>query len=403
MYKLNISLDAVISSIIFLSILSNIQVFSQNYIFLIKLTLYCVTATSLYFLWNKKFPTNPIILILIIWYLLFFISALLSQNITHGLWIFLNTATLTIYLFFLFFQLSNNKVTLQLERTLISLMIIVIIPSFIVWLIPINNANFLFTESFINNFTPELIKFKGVFLNQNAFAIYLAVYLSIYLYLLTQKKINIFLHITALIAFIFLISTLSRAGIGFLTIFSIIFFISTINSKKSLLIFFITFVFGIIFLLFFDVSLLTSRFSGGLSSRDLIWEDVIDTWLQVPYFGLGPNQYTYTSAKGDHIQLLSTHNEFLSILVNHGFITLVCFGALLIFLIMQTYNLLLKRKISKYMASFSIAFSIALIFHQFFETGGFNPFSISGIMFILILSNIARSHKHIDDITNRGS
>ncbi len=126
---------------------------------------------------------------------------------------------------------------------------------------------------------------------------------------------------------------------------------------------------------------------GGTSNRDIIWGDAFNKWIEVPFFGLGPNQYSYFL--GD--TYLSTHSFYISSLVNTGVFSLLTFFAFLSIILLNGVLLILKSREKNVLIIYCFSFIFSLMIHQLFETKGFDATSITGIGAMLLMALICKS------------
>lgn len=396
MVKFKITAYFLSALIVFLTILSTTQLFPERFYQLVKMALYSAFIVASFYLFVKgRIHVSIVSILLLLWFFLFFITGVFSENLLHGLWTTINTAVVTLLFFLLVSQLSVNQLNQLSHNVWMSILCIIVIPSMVVFILPIGVMQLIASQSFMEAHTTMLLKYKGVFLNQNSFSICLSVYLALSVYFGAQNKLGFFGYLFSMVAVIFLISTLSRAGIGMFSVFLLSYILFTLNSKRTIYLLGAIFMIGTLSFLIIDYGFLGERFSGGLSSRDVIWADAISRWLEEPYLGLGPNQYVYTYIKGDEMYTLSTHNEYLSILVNQGIVMLSLFLFLLAVVLYRLLRISLYSFNNRKIIGALFAFCIALLFHQFFETRGFHPRQISGLMFILILVFLNKVSKRV--------
>ena len=359
-------------------------------------------ACLMFFLFSlrkiKKNDVNrDVVYLLFIWSTFYFISSLLSADLIHGMKIYLNTSLL----YFLVFIALISQPTATLVKAynfLISLCgIFIVIGTFIFFIMDDALVALIASTEFQYERNSQIMGFSGVFINQNKLGPILVLHLSWIIHKLLKGINNnkTFLLSFLLLDLFFLILTVSRASILMFLLFIFIYLILNKSFKHIiyLCLFLLVGVVSFINYLPEVYDFLQYRIEvGGASNRDIIWQDAIQKWIEVPFFGLGPNQYSYLL----NDKILSTHNFYIGMLVNTGIFTLFTF---LIFLLLAQFKcqIILLRQNNQNRSLIVYCFSIvsSMLAHQFFEAGGFSINSITGfaiLLLIAIISNCSKFH-----------
>lgn len=239
------SAQKLLAIIIFLIILSNTDLFSQEFQRWNKLCIYLILLfSSVFIVINGRVRISLMSIILLLWFFTFLISGVMSEYIAHGLWITINTAAVTILIYLLLAQISNCEFDEQLYIVWTSILLIVIIPSLLLFIFPIKMTGGVGLQAIVGSNGGDLLRYKGVFSNQNSLAIFLAIYISVSIYFFTKNRLSILMMGATIVATIFLIATISRAGIGFLIVFVLSYIFLTFKLKRSLYLLCFIFVLG---------------------------------------------------------------------------------------------------------------------------------------------------------------
>jgi O-antigen ligase len=111
--------------------------------------------------------------------------------------------------------------------------------------------------------------------------------------------------------------------------------------------------------IFYELSNLTS--DGG-SNRDILYQEVFESIINMPYIslflGLGYNAVALSSSA-----FSSAHNDFLEIIYDYGFIGLILYILFIIKIV--KYNIILYKDSSIYAEGFSVSIILFLVISMF--------------------------------------
>lgn len=351
-------------------------------------------SSLLFIVSNLKFlsirnKTLKNILLIYIWYLIFYLgSALLSPNLTHGLWIFINTALLSVLFIFSSANYFMKNGISFFVKTYFYIAFSIMLLSFLVYVLDISVTYY--GDVDVNSLERSVLgfKFSGLYQNQNQFGILLASLTILALFLLTTKEIAIsrtLLIFSIVMSFILLLLTLSRASTLFLIVGAGTYSLLLPASRSSIVIVsFVLLVSLYVFTSYFELDALIERFSNtSTSGRDLIWEEAISKGWNNVLFGLGPNQFIHINVFGEK---LSAHNYYINNFANIGLpgITFYILGFLSIVYcgIKQYFAKSSNSKFKTHFLAFGVSYSLGLAFNQFFESTAFNPGHFAGLLFL---------------------
>lgn len=229
---------------------------------------------------------------------------------------------------------------------------------------------------------PHVFRVASTFLDPNFTGIFLGITLII---LVKEKKINYYLMIPVIVAFLL---TFSRSSLLFLTI-SLMAFYTITKFKKYLVLMVISVVLFSIIFLSYQQTVATPKGIDRVQSakfRANSWTEGLIIFKENPLFGVGFNAYKYALLKYNLVnpQELdsrgSTTNDssFLHILTTTG---LIGFALYLLFI----FNLLKTFKFN-YFGNLLFSILIGLIFSSLFINSLFYPFILVPIL--LIAGNI---------------
>ena len=188
-----------------------------------------------------------------------------------------------------------------------------------------------------------------------------------------------------------IITSLGRTVIVIaLLIFAASLIFKKLNYKPAILIASLT---VIITLISFNINKteVTSRIENPvyLSDRDVLYKGAKDLVFKTPIFGFGPRTFQQIFPFSDEFNdkgVGGWHNDYFQIYFETGLPGLICFLALLIFLLNKTYYLIKKNKKSAFLVNtgFGIIFSLAgLILTTF--TIGFITHVVLSIVFAFLI------------------
>ena len=192
------------------------------------------------------------------------------------------------------------------------------------------------------NATGDLNGWRGAVFNRNVFGLLmgLGVLLS-FLSIKSYSKINLKSSILSIFLCLFVVATLfSYSRAVWVALFTVFVLYLIINSKKfnKLDLFYLFAILVIVFLIFFNIDTLQSRFleliKGNPSNRDAIWLHCIQLFREKLIFGWGLNAWNIHGLK----EYANIHNSILEILVSLGI-----FG----FLVFSYFLILLFKEINK--------------------------------------------------------
>lgn len=213
----------------------------------------------------------------------------------------------------------------------------------------------------------------AAFLAATACASYIS---SLALYLHSRSKLYLLL---SALNFVIILLTASRGPLAFAIAFSLVLFISYRNVKLLTRVNIIAgfcFLVLVLFSLYGD-GLFERVQSGQVSGRDLIWEDIFQTFQMFPYFGVGFGHQILVI--GEDTAMLTTtmaaHNEYLRLLVELGSVGLIFFILALIY-----YFFSLSKPISKNLRFCFISLTILYMLFSFVD----NTFSATPLLMIFV-------------------
>lgn len=235
--------------------------------------------------------------------------------------------------------------------------------------------------------------FHGIIQNSNTLALYLAVFISPYLFhelfINSKTKFIFIIKFTLIIdVFFLLLITHSRTSIVVFLIIGIYYFLFNNPRLKSKLI-------GIVILLFIistTLFLTSNNINKYLyknnntqtltSTRDLLWIARLKAINEKPYFGWGyqVNEYNYVD-KYNQFNKLEKGNTLLAIIEEFGIIFGIIFIIILNYLFYQVY---LKLKYIHELSYVTVTL-IAVLFHSLLETWLFNFNGLLAIFFWMII------------------
>ncbi|MCI5146219.1 MAG: hypothetical protein D3923_11985 [Candidatus Electrothrix sp. AR3] len=241
-----------------------------------KIAYYLIVSTIIIITLTTRVKIDGVIFVLFLWASFFFLSALNSQNILHGLWIFYNSCLLFLALFLFIRKQDYSDIAYHTNILFDLIFYLIIIPSIVLLIagnkiiVPLSN------ENFINNLPHKntLINLSGLFLNKNTFGITLFLSACWWYFKFTEnfkvKKIFCKNLVKFTISVLPLFLTLSRASIGafFIFIFIFIFLKKDTQSIVS------------IFILILLITLLTAI------ATDEIYQSLHDRFLLTSEVGL---------------------------------------------------------------------------------------------------------------------
>lgn len=249
----------------------------------------------------------------------------------------------------------------------------------------------------ISGFTSN---FAGFYVNPNVLAPYLF-YISFFViaYSLLKKK-KVLLKIIVLISFLLIWMTSSRSIFLAILFVALTYYALKFIKKYRFLIdafFFliILFVLGFSFVYpnisswdhFYYFETLSRTYTGKslLSGRELIWHNILHLVNDRPYFGYG----TGTLLRDVYTNNQSSHNLYLQIALQNGYVGLIVFLSLL-FSIWRIFS----NNINDPIVRLSAAFFVGITIHQLFEvTLTQNNLSVGLMQWAIIAIGISRALK----------
>lgn len=238
--------------------------------------------------------------------------------------------------------------------------------------------NILINASSIANLTsatgPYEYNLQSFFENRNAFALLIAVGISLTVYL---KSINYFskLKFAVIIALLLgnLVMTFSRGGILFSAISVLFFYIFYGRFKNFFLYLIITIAILLFSLSYFGSSFIQDniiRSDSGLTHRDTIQQDSIEYFLSHDTL-LGSGESVRTYLKDDY-NVTSTHNTYLDILLTGGILKVVAYISLYAIVISR---IKMVKRYNREAGSLLMALLITFLIYGTVETA--TPFLLS--------------------------
>lgn len=303
-------------------------------------------------IWNKdRINFDKIYLVIILFLALTFLAVLTSENFDKSLVVFIQYLSLL----FVFYFVKNNSERLKtfIPGLLIALGIVFCIYSLILntglvnFLIPGDGYQLVFSK----------------FGSHNHLGDFLVLPMLVCLYAVTKENKRLYTLPFLFFFPCFLLSYSRSAYMSFLLVGSV--FLANIlwksKYKKKLLVPVVLFSFVVsIVLLFFFATVFESRYSPFLNpvhkilavkfglkfkhfgaNRPEYWKTAIKSINEKPYFGVGPGNFVYASAKYSSIpnyRTHSSHNIFLDVLVEYGLFAFICFTGIIILIIMYAFK-----------------------------------------------------------------
>lgn len=234
--------------------------------------------------------------------------------------------------------------------------------------------------------------FTGVFINQNAFALFLLIHIILsVIYIQDNNSKYFFKYViisSIVLSIFFLILTMSRSAILALVIMAILYQIKVVKTKKGLILLVLStilFVLGSYFLNEYIELIRARTQQAGSSGRLEIWTDALNQFRRNYLLGVG--NYTYKDFGNTQ---LSAHNLYIQKLVSDG---ILAFTFLFIFLLQALWNaittlfskLTTQRDYYKNLLSVSL---IAILLHQNFEASLMSAFQPLTLLLFLLIANI---------------
>lgn len=344
---------------------------------------------------NVSVLNQSAVYLLLLWSLFYFFSAILSNDVIHGFKIFVNTSLLYLLFFIALLKLPLTKLEMAFDFLMSTIGVVVVGGTFIFFISGDSFISIIANAEFQETRQKLIIGFSGVFYNQNALGPILALFSSWMLHKILNFHLGsrFVFFILFLVSTFFLFITVSRASILMFVCFSFIYLLLNGNIKHA---------FGLFMAILLVVSAFIYYFSevyeflmfrieaGGTSHRENVWADALGKWLDVPFFGLGPNQYSYLFRD----KVLSTHNYYIAALVNTGIFTFLAFVLFLLLILIKNIKAIFSgehenRSLMVY--SFSLLFSLSI--HQLFEASGFSIGGVTGFAALLLIALVCNNKK----------
>ncbi|OZU88372.1 hypothetical protein CIL03_12035 [Virgibacillus indicus] len=256
----------------------------------------------------------------------------------------------------------------------------------------------LFAHWILSDFSVH--RFKSIFRNPNYLAVLL--FCLFYFKVLIVKYSNRIekIYFISLIGmnFVLIYATNTRSVLIAFGVILISWLFSKYYRKLFHYIFYVTIAFNILFLFIYikiqntAIGLFLDNLSIQLlgkslySGRSELWDRIINKIIENPLFGYGLG----TNARDITDTTLTSHNQYLQVLIETGIIGLILF----IFLLYAIWLLLIKN-LDNYVSRISACFFIGILVYENFELTLFqNNYSIAMLQWVIILIGINFNEKN---------